>query len=91
MAHDNRGTHHVDTDPVRTVDNEMILETIFGIFLTIAGGGDKSVDPATVILKGINGANKMIEKKKKKELEASAYEEFYQMTKDGIYKLGGLK
>ena len=69
----------------------MILETIFGIFLTVAGGGDKSVDPATVILKGINGANKMIEKKKKKELEASAHEEFYQMTKDGIYKLGGLK
>jgi len=91
LAHDNRGAHHVDTDPVRTVDNEMILETIFGIFLTVAGGGDKSVDPATVILKGINGANKMIEKKKKKEWKASAHEEFYQMTKDGIYKLGGLK
>jgi len=69
----------------------MILETIFGIFLTMAGGGDKSIDPATVILKGINGANKIIEKKKKKELTASLHEESYIMTKDFIYKLGGLK
>jgi len=70
----------------------MILETIFGIFLTIAGGGDKSVDPASVIIKGVQGANKIIEKKKKKdELNASMHEEWYQMTKDGIYKLGGLK
>ena len=69
----------------------MILETIFGIFLTIAGGGDKSVDPASVIIKGVQGANKIIEKKKKDELNASMHEEWYQMTKDGIYKLGGLK
>jgi len=70
----------------------MILETIFGIFLTIAGGGDKSVDPASVIIKGVQGANKIIEKKKKKdELNASMHEEWYQITKDGIYKLGGLK
>tara|TARA_Y100000389_G_scaffold167262_1_gene172383 strand:+ start:232 stop:453 length:222 start_codon:yes stop_codon:yes gene_type:complete len=73
------------------VDNEMILETILGIFLTVAGGGDKSVDPASVIIKGVQGANKIIEKKKKDELNASMHEEFYQMTKDGIYKLGGLK
>ena len=70
----------------------MILETIFGIFLAIAGGGDKSIDPASVIFKGVQGANKIIEKKKKKdELNASMHEEWYQMTKDGIYKLGGLK
>ena len=69
----------------------MILETIFGIWLTVVGGGDKSVDPASVIIKGINGANKIIEKKKKDELNASMHEEFYQMTKDGIYKMGGLK
>ena len=69
----------------------MILETIFGIFLTIAGGGDKSVDPASVIIKGIQTTNKIKEKKKTDELNASMHEEFYQMTKDGIYKLGGLK
>jgi len=91
LAHDHCGANHVDTDPVRTVDNEMILETIFGIFLTIAGGGDKSVDPASVILKGIQTGKKIIEKKEKEELNASMHEEWYQMTKDGIYKLGGLK
>ena len=69
----------------------MILETIFGIFLTIAGGGDKSVDPASVIIKGIQTTNKIKEKKKTDELNASMHEEFYQMTKDGIYKMGGLK
>ena len=53
----------------------MILETIFGIWLTVVGGGDKSVDPASVIIKGINGAGKVIEeKKKKKELNAAIRE-----------------
>ena len=66
----------------------MILETIFGIFLTIAGGGDKSVDPVSVIIKGINGANKIIEKKKKKELNASFHEESHQMLKDFIREVG---
>ena len=76
---------------VWSLHNEMILETIFGIWLTVIGGGDKSADPASVIIKGINGANKIIEKKKTDELNASIHEEVYQMTKDGIYKLGGLK
>ena len=89
MAHDDSGANHVDIDPDRTVDNEMILEAVFGIFLTVVGGGDKAIDPASVILKGINGANKVIEKKKKKELDASLEEELNQMTKDYIYKLGG--
>ncbi len=86
-----RDSGHVDSDIVRTNNNEMILETIFGIFLTVAGGGDKSVDPASVIIKGIQTTNKIIEKKEKDELDASIHEELYQMTKDGIYKLGGLK
>ena len=88
MAHEDSGANHVDIDPVRTVDNEMILETLLGVFLTIAGGGDKSVDPASVILKGINGANKIIEKKKKKELNASFHEERHQMLKDFIREVG---
>ena len=69
----------------------MILETLLGVFLTIPGGGDKSVDPASVIIKGINGANKIIEKKKKKELNASLNKESYIMTKDFIYKIGDTK
>ena len=79
---------HSFTDIIWSNNNEMILETIFGIFLTVAGGGDKSVDPASVIIKGVQGANKVMEKKKKDELNASIHEEVYQMTKDYIYKLG---
>ena len=65
----------------------MILETIFGIFLTIAGGGDKSVDPASVVIKGIQTGKKIVEKKEKDELNASVHEEVYQMTKDYIYQI----
>jgi len=68
-----------------------MIEAIFGIVLAIVGAGDKSVDPASVILKGMNTANKIIEKKKKDKLNASLHEESYIMTKDFIYKLGGLK
>ena len=73
---------------IRSIHNEMILETIVGIFLTLAGGGDKSVDPASVVIKGIQTGNKIVEKKEKNELNASVHEEVYQMTKDYIYKLG---
>ena len=73
---------------IRSIHNEMILETIVGIFLTIAGGGDKSVDPASVVIKSIQTGNKIVEKKDKDELNASVHEEVYQMTKDYIYKLG---
>ena len=72
---------------VWSIHNEMILETIFGIFLTIAGGGDKSVDPASVVIKGIQTGKKIVEKKEKDELNASVHEEVYQMTKDYIYQI----
>ena len=82
---------HVDFDIVRSNNNEMIIESLVGLILMVAGGGDKSVDPTSAIIKGINQANKVIEKKKADELNASMHEEVYQMTKDTIYKLGGLK
>jgi hypothetical protein len=44
-----------------------------------------------MIYKGIITGNKIIEKEKNKELDDSIHEEFYYLTKDGIYKLGGLK
>ena len=69
----------------------MIVEAVLGILLTLAGGGEKSEDPASIIIKGINQANKVMDKKKKDELNASLHEETYIMTKDYIYKLGGLK
>ena len=81
-------TCHDTSNIVWSIHNEMILETIFGIFLTIAGGGDKSVDPASVVIKGIQTGKKIVEKKEKDELNASVHEEVYQMTKDYIYKLG---
>ena len=66
----------------------MIIETIFGIVLTIVGGGDAKADPASMILKGIYQSNKIIQKEKNKEIDASIHEELNQMTKDYIYKLG---
>ena len=88
LAFINRGTGYDTFNIIWSIHNEMILETILGIFLTVAGGGDKSVDPTSAVIKGIQGANKVIEKKKKDELNASVHEEVYQMTKDYIYKLG---
>ena len=76
------------SDIIRSIHNEMIVETIVGIFLTIAGGGDKSVDPASVVIKSIQTGNKIVEKKEKSEVKSSVHEEVYQMTKDVIYKIG---
>ena len=86
-----RDTGHDTSDIVWSNNNEMIVETIVGIFLTIAGGGDKSVDPASVVIKSIQTGNKIVEKKDKDELNASVHEEVYQMTKDIIYKIGEIK
>ena len=70
----------------------MIIETVFGIVLTLAGGGgDTKADPATMIYKGLMTGNKIIQKEKNKEIDDSIHEEVYLMTKDYIYKLGGLK
>ena len=52
----------------------MILESIFGIFLMISGGGEKSVDPTSAIIKGIKKVNKIQEQKKADELNATIRE-----------------
>ena len=52
----------------------MILESLFGLILMVAGGGDKSVDPTSAVIKGINQANKVIEKKKIEEFNNSIME-----------------
>ena len=70
----------------------MIIETIFGIALSLAGGGDaQSGDPASMIYKGIITGNKIIQKEKNKEMDDSIYEELHLMTKDFIYKIGDIK
>ena len=66
----------------------MILETIFGIWLTVVGGGDKSIDPASVIIKGIQTGKKVAEKTEKKEWTASLNEEAHQILKDAIIEAG---
>ena len=66
----------------------MIIESIFGIALTVLGGDSAKADPATMVLKGIMQGNKIIQKEKNKEIDDSIHEELNQMTKDYIYKLG---
>ena len=79
----------VDSNIIRTDNNEMIIEGIFGLILSFSAGGDKSAgDPAGLVLKGILQGNKIIQKEKNKEMDDSIHEELNQMTKDYIYKLG---
>ena len=82
----------VDSNIIRTDNNAMILEGIFGLILSFSAGGDKTAgDPAGMVLKGILQGNKMIQKEKNKEMDDSIHEELHQMTKDYIYKIGDLK
>ena len=90
MAHDNRGAHHVDADPVRTVDNEMSITSILAGLLSIFTANE-TVDISHKVYSALNTAGKIIEKSEKNEWKASAHEEGYQITKDTILKLGGMK
>jgi len=83
---------HVDPNNIRSNNNKMIIEAIFGLILSVSVGGDKTAgDPAGMVLKGILQGNKIIQKEKNKEMDDSIHEELHQMTKDYIYKLGGVK
>ena len=90
MAHDNRGAHHVDTDPVRTVDNVVSITSIFAGLLSLFTANE-TIDVSQKVYSALNTGAKIIEKSEKNEWKASAHEEGYQLTKDGILKLGGLK
>jgi hypothetical protein len=48
-------------------------------------------DPATLIYKGLMTGNKIIQKKKNKEIDDSIHEETHQLAKDAILKMGGNK
>ena len=85
-------TGHVDSDIDWANFNAMIIEGIFGLILSFSAGGEKTAgDPAGLVLKGILQGNKIIQKEKDKEVDDSIHEELHQMTKDYIYKLGGIK
>ena len=80
------------SDIDRSNDDAMIIEGIFGLILSISVGQDNPAnDPAGMVLKGIIQGNKIIQKEKNNEMDDSIHEEVYLMTKDYIYKLGGLK
>ena len=43
----------------------MIVESLIGLLLTVGGGGDAKMDPASMIYKGVITGNKIIQKEKK--------------------------
>ena len=53
----------------------MIIESLVGLVLMISGGGEKSVDPTSAIIKGIKQVNKIQEQKKADELNATIRED----------------
>ena len=90
MAHDHCGAHHVDTDPVRTMDHVVSITSIFAGLLALFTANE-TIDVSQKVYSALNTGAKIIEKSEKNEWKASAHEEGYQLTKDGILKLGGLK
>tara|TARA_E500000178_G_scaffold180020_1_gene178631 strand:+ start:234 stop:506 length:273 start_codon:yes stop_codon:yes gene_type:complete len=90
LANDHSGASDVDIDIVWTVDNEMnITGLISGIVMLLAPV--EEVDIASKIYKGTIFTGKVIQKTEDGTWGASAHEEGYQMTKDTILKMGGLK
>ena len=84
MAHDHCGAYHVDLGLVWTVDNAMIISTVFGFILTIVGISETAVAGYKVIMT----ANNIHEKKEQNQLKASLHEEVQQILKDAIRKAG---
>ena len=90
MAHDHCGTHHVDTDPVRTMDNVVSITSIFAGLLSIFTANE-TIDISQKVYSALNTGAKIIEKSEKNEWKASAHEEGYQIIKDTITKIGEQK
>ena len=81
---------HSDTDIVRSNYNEMnITGMISGILMLLAPA--EEVNMASKIYKGTVLTGKVIQKTEDGTWKASAHEEGYQITKDTILKMGGLK
>ena len=90
MAHDHCGAHHVATDPVRTMDTVVSITSIFAGLLSLFTANE-TVDISQKVYSALNTAGKVIAKSEKNQWKASAHEEGYQITKDTILKIGGLK
>ena len=90
MAHDHCGANHVDTDPVRTMDNVVSITSIFAGLLSLFTANE-TIDISQKVYSALNTGAKIIEKSEKNEWKASAHEEGYQIIKDTILKIGEQK
>jgi len=90
LANDNSRANYVDLDLVRTVDTVVSITSIFAGLLSIFTANE-TIDISQKVYSALNTGAKIIEKSEKNEWKASAHEEGYQLTKDSILKLGGLK
>ena len=68
----------------------MNIGSILAGFLAIFTTGE-SANTGQKIISALNTTAKVIEKTEKNEWKASMHEEGYQITKDSILKMGGLK
>jgi hypothetical protein len=68
-----------------------MIEMVFGIFLSVISPNDATADPGTMVLKGLMTKNRIEQMEKNKEVDDAIHEEFHQLSKDAILKLGGLK
>lgn len=85
-----RDTGHDTSNTVWSVHNEMsITGLISGIVMLLVPA--EEVNIASKIYKGTVLTGKIIEKTEQGTWKASIHEEGYQITKDSILKLGGLK
>ena len=85
-----RDTCHDTFDIVWSIHNEMsITGLVSGILMLLAPV--EEVDIVSKIYKGTVLTGKVIQKTENGTWGASAHEEGYQITKDSILKLGGLK
>ena len=83
-------TGFIDSNFVRSNNNEMsITGLVSGILMLLAPV--EEVDIVSKIYKGTVLTGKVIQKTENGTWGASAHEEGYQITKDSILKLGGLK
>ena len=87
MAHDHCGAHHVDTDPVRTMDTIMSITTIFAGLLSLFTANE-TIDISQKVYSALKTADKIIEKSEKNEWKASLHEEAHQILKDAIKEAG---
>ena len=90
MAHDHCGAHHVDTDPVRTMDNVVSITSIFAGLLSLFTANE-TLDISQKVYSALNTGANIIEKSEKNEWKASAHEEGYQIIKEKILKMSEQK